>query len=160
MTDDLLMRTAQLTPEYRPLVDFHNEYSPTQARQPKTLKLNPNHPYICPSTGSSQLFGSLVSSAYAHAAKAPLHLGARSGTAVRRATAAGATGTWMHPRAWTTPACSTSLCGTRHPTTTSWPTASGPPAWCAPPPHALPLTAYALSSKEFCLILTCSNASF
>ena len=33
MTDDLLMRTAQLTPEYRPLVDFHNEYSPTQARQ-------------------------------------------------------------------------------------------------------------------------------
>lgn len=33
MTDDLLMRTAQLTPEYRPLVDFHNEYSPTQACQ-------------------------------------------------------------------------------------------------------------------------------
>jgi hypothetical protein len=32
MTDDLLMRTAQLTPEYRPLVDFHTEYSPTQAR--------------------------------------------------------------------------------------------------------------------------------
>ena len=33
MTDDLLMRTAQLTPEYRPLVDFHTEYSPTQARR-------------------------------------------------------------------------------------------------------------------------------
>lgn len=38
MTDDLLMRTAQLTPEYRPLVDFHTEYGSTQARRlPSTL---------------------------------------------------------------------------------------------------------------------------
>ena len=41
MTDDLLMRTAQLTPEYRPLVDFHNEYSPTQARHPKNPEPQP-----------------------------------------------------------------------------------------------------------------------
>ncbi len=39
MTDDLLMRTAQLTPEYRPLVDFHTEYGSTQARRlPSTLR--------------------------------------------------------------------------------------------------------------------------
>jgi hypothetical protein len=31
MTDEMLMRTAQLTPEYRPLVDFHSQYSTTQA---------------------------------------------------------------------------------------------------------------------------------
>ena len=54
MTDDLLMRTAQLTPEYRPLVDFHNEYSPMQARHPKTLSLNPKHRFICPRTASSE----------------------------------------------------------------------------------------------------------
>jgi hypothetical protein len=30
MTDEMLMRSAQLTPEYRPLVDFHAQYSTVQ----------------------------------------------------------------------------------------------------------------------------------
>ena len=30
MTDEMLMRSAQLTPEYRPLVDFHSQYSTVQ----------------------------------------------------------------------------------------------------------------------------------
>ena len=30
MTDEMLMRSAQLTPEYRPLVDFHTQYSTVQ----------------------------------------------------------------------------------------------------------------------------------
>ena len=30
MTDEMLMRAAQLTPEYRPLVDFHSQYSTVQ----------------------------------------------------------------------------------------------------------------------------------
>lgn len=33
MTDEMLMRTAQLTPEYRPLVDFHSQYSTTQSQK-------------------------------------------------------------------------------------------------------------------------------
>ena len=33
MTDEMLMRSAQLTPEYRPLVDFHSQYSSVQAQK-------------------------------------------------------------------------------------------------------------------------------
>jgi hypothetical protein len=33
MTDEMLMRTAQLTPEYRPLVDFHSQYSTVQSQK-------------------------------------------------------------------------------------------------------------------------------
>ena len=33
MTDEMLMRSAQLTPEYRPLVDFHVQYSTTQSQK-------------------------------------------------------------------------------------------------------------------------------
>jgi len=33
MTDEMLMRSAQLTPEYRPLVDFHVQYSTVQSQK-------------------------------------------------------------------------------------------------------------------------------
>jgi hypothetical protein len=33
MTDEMLMRSAQLTPEYRPLVDFHAQYSTVQSQK-------------------------------------------------------------------------------------------------------------------------------
>ena len=33
LTDDVLMRSYQLTPEYRPLVDLHSELAPTQGNK-------------------------------------------------------------------------------------------------------------------------------
>ena len=33
LTDDVLMRSYQLTPEYRPLVDLHSDLAPTQGNK-------------------------------------------------------------------------------------------------------------------------------
>lgn len=33
LTDDVLMRSYQLTPEYRPLVDLHADLAPTQGNK-------------------------------------------------------------------------------------------------------------------------------